>query len=101
MISSAVWIGADSETALSVSNGCLNPIETDKAVSLSDTFHTSAYHTARAALRNSPFFSLQEHQPVLRLQQILILRLMERSVGKFRQLRINGHPAEHRNIQFL
>ncbi len=46
MISSAVWIGADSESALSVSGGRLSPIETDKADSLSDTLHTSAYHTA-------------------------------------------------------
>ena len=47
MISSAVWIGADSESTLSVSDGRLSPIETDKVDSLSDTLHTSAYHTAR------------------------------------------------------
>ena len=57
MISSAVWIGADSESALSVSNGRLSPIETDKADSVSDTFHTSAYHTSGAEFPDSPLQS--------------------------------------------
>ncbi len=55
MISSAVWIGADIESVLSVSNGRLSPIETDKADSVSDTFHTSAYHTAGAKFPDNPF----------------------------------------------
>ena len=54
MISSAVWIGADSEPALSVSSGRLSPIETDKAGSLSDTLHTSAYHTAGTSFPDNP-----------------------------------------------
>ncbi len=55
MICSAVWIGADSESVLSVSNGRLSPIETDKADSVSDTLHTSAYHTAGPEFPDSPF----------------------------------------------
>ncbi len=53
-ISSTVWIGADSESVLSVSNGRLSPIETDKTDSLSDTLHTSAYRIAGTELPDSP-----------------------------------------------
>ncbi len=54
MVSSAVWIGADSESVLSVSSGRLSPIGTDKADSVSDTLHTSAYHTAGIAFSDNP-----------------------------------------------
>ncbi len=54
MISSAVWIGADIGLALSVSNRRLSPIETDKVNSMSDTLHTSAYHTVGAVFSRQP-----------------------------------------------
>ena len=54
MISNAVWIGADSESVLSVANGRISPSVTDKADSVSDTLHTSAYHTAGTSFSRQP-----------------------------------------------
>ncbi len=73
MISSAVWIEADRESVLSVSNGRSSPIETDKADSLSDTLHTSAYHTAGAEFPDNPFlvsYKKSDFLSMCRLQSV-------------------------------
>ncbi len=66
MISSAVWIGADRESALSVSGGRTSPIETDEADSMSDTLHTSAYHTAGTEFPDSLVFGASYFEILIR-----------------------------------
>lgn len=53
-MSSAVWIGADRESVLSVSGGQDCPIEADKIDSLSAPLHTSAHDMVRAGLSDGP-----------------------------------------------
>ncbi len=75
MISSAVWIGADSGLALSVSSRHPSLIETDKVNPVSDTLHTSAYHTPRTSFPTTPHFV------ILFCDAIFTIELVNTSAG--------------------